>query len=58
LLNAASFERIVRVQPKLKTAKQNKAAFLKLAERFRAATKAEDVKRLGEKLGRCIFRDR
>lgn len=29
--------------------------FLQLAERFRSATDAEEVKRLGEQLGRMVF---
>ena len=35
--------------------KENEAAFLDLAERFRAATDPLEVKRLGDEMGRSIF---
>lgn len=35
--------------------KQREADFFKLAERFRAASEPEQVKRLGDELGRMVF---
>lgn len=35
--------------------KQREQEFFKLAERFRSATDPEDVKRLGNQMGRMIF---
>lgn len=35
---------------------EKEKAFLALAERFRAASDPEEVKRLGDKMGRFIFR--
>ena len=35
--------------------KQKEQQFFSLAERFRSATDPEDVKRLGDELGRMVF---
>lgn len=35
--------------------KQREQEFFKLAERFRNATDAEEVKRLGDQMGRMVF---
>ena len=36
---------------------QKEKAFFQLAERFRAASDPEQVKQLGDQLGRFVFRD-
>lgn len=36
---------------------QKELAFLDLAARFRAASDPEEVKRLGDQLGHCVFGD-
>ena len=37
--------------------KQKEKAFFELAKRFRAASDPEEAKRLGEELGRLVFKD-
>jgi hypothetical protein len=36
---------------------ERQQAFLNLAERFRSATGPEDIKRLGDEIGRMVFGD-
>jgi hypothetical protein len=43
------------VEQAIESAKQRQQGFLDLAEQFRAATDPQEVKRLGEQLGRSIF---
>jgi hypothetical protein len=35
--------------------KQKQQQFFELAERFRSATDPEDIKRLGDRMGRMVF---
>ena len=39
----------------IESQKQKQNRFYELAERFRAADKPEDIKRLGDQLGRMVF---
>lgn len=39
----------------LEAEKQKQQEFFNLAERFRSATDPEEVKRLGEQMGRMVF---
>jgi hypothetical protein len=41
----------------LKAEKRKQREFFDLAERFRAATDPEEVKRLGDRMGRMVFGD-
>jgi len=43
------------IEQGMEARKQREKAFFDLAERFRAATDPEQVKSLGEQLGRFIF---
>jgi membrane-associated protease RseP (regulator of RpoE activity) len=43
------------IEEGIQAQKQKENAFFELAERFRAAKDPEDVKRLGDKLGRFVF---
>jgi transposase len=43
------------IEQGIESAKQNDRTFHDLAERFKAASDAEEVKRLGDQLGRSIF---
>lgn len=45
------------VEQGLETSKRKEKAFLDLAERFRAASDPDQVKALGEELGRFVFGD-
>lgn len=39
----------------MEASKQNERVFFELAKRFRAATDPDEVKRLGDELGRLVF---
>ena len=41
----------------IETEKRKQQEFLALAERFRSATDPEEVKRLGDRMGRMVFGD-
>ena len=43
------------IEQGIEARKQKEKAFFSLPERFRAATNPEEVKRLGDKLGRFVF---
>ncbi len=43
------------IEEGIEASKQKERAFVDLAERFRAATDPQEVKTLGEKLGRFVF---
>jgi len=43
------------IEQGIEAGKQRESAFLELAERFRAAKDPEQVKRLGDELGRMVF---
>ncbi len=43
------------IEQGIEAQKQKEAAFFELAERFRAASDPDEVKRLGEKMGRFVF---
>ena len=44
------------IEQGIEAGKQRESAFLELAERFRAAKDPEQVKRLGDELGRMVFK--
>jgi hypothetical protein len=46
------------IEQGLEAQQQKEKAFFQLAERFRAASDPEQVKRLGDQLGRFVFGDR
>jgi len=43
------------IEQGIEAARQKEKAFFQLAERFRAASEPEQVKRLGNELGRFVF---
>jgi hypothetical protein len=43
------------IEQGIEARQQKERAFLELAERFRAASDPEEVKRLGDELGRFVF---
>jgi hypothetical protein len=43
------------IEEGIKARKQKEHTFLELAERFRAAEDSDEVKRLGDQLGRFVF---
>jgi predicted transcriptional regulator len=43
------------IEQGIEARKQREKAFFELAERFRAAKDPEEVKRLGDQLGRAVF---
>ena len=43
------------IEQGIETRRQKERAFFELAERFRAASDPEQVKRLGDELGRFVF---
>jgi hypothetical protein len=43
------------IEEGIEAQKKKEKAFFELAERFRAAKEPEEVKRLGDKLGRFVF---
>ena len=45
------------IEEGIKAREQKQRAFFDLADRFRAAREPEDVKALGEQLGRFVFGD-
>ena len=45
------------IEQGIEARQQKEKAFFELAKRFRAATDPEQVKRLGDELGRFVFRE-
>ena len=43
------------IEQGIEAAKQKEEAFFELAERFRSSTNPDDVKKLGDELGRFVF---